>query len=61
MRLNIPQSLAEVDNGKIMGFAADLAEDHPVSLLIWEMLHCLGAYCYCPAACVSVALLHQSV
>ena len=33
MRLNIPQSLAEVDNGKIMGFAADLAEDHPVSLL----------------------------
>ncbi len=25
----IPQSLEEVDNGKIMGFGADLAKDHP--------------------------------
>lgn len=25
----IPQSLEEVDNGQIMGFGADLAEDHP--------------------------------
>ncbi len=52
MRLSIPQSLAEVDNGKIMGFAADLAEDHPVSVLSWEMLQCLGAYWICPVACV---------
>ena len=47
---------AEVDNGKIMGFAADLAADHPVSLLSllpWEMLHCLGAHGRCPVACVT--------
>ena len=25
----VPQSLEEVDNGQIMGFGADLAEDHP--------------------------------
>lgn len=25
----IPQSLDEVDNGQILGFGADLAEDHP--------------------------------
>ena len=25
----IPQSLEEVDNGQILGFGADLAEDHP--------------------------------
>lgn len=28
----IPQTLSEVDNGKILGFGADLAEDHPVRL-----------------------------
>ncbi len=28
-RLQAPASLHEVDNGKIMGFGADLAEDHP--------------------------------
>ena len=28
--LRIPRSLAEVDKGQIMGFGADLAEDHPV-------------------------------
>ena len=26
----IPGSLADIDNGKILGFGADLAEDHPV-------------------------------
>lgn len=25
----IPASIADVDNGQIMGFGADLAEDHP--------------------------------
>lgn len=28
--IKIPMSLHEVDNGKILGFGADLAEDHPV-------------------------------
>lgn len=28
--IKIPTSLHEVDNGKILGFGADLAEDHPV-------------------------------
>ena len=28
--LRIPRCLAEIDNGKILGFGADLAEDHPV-------------------------------
>lgn len=27
---HIPRSIKEVDNGKILGFGADLAEDHPV-------------------------------
>lgn len=27
----IPKSIHDVDNGKILGFGADLAEDHPVS------------------------------
>ncbi|GMH42692.1 hypothetical protein BSKO_10611 [Bryopsis sp. KO-2023] len=27
--INIPKSLHEVDNGKILGFGAELAEDHP--------------------------------
>ena len=27
--IRIPQSLEEVDNGQILGFGADLAEDHP--------------------------------
>ena len=26
----IPQTLSEVDNGKLLGFGAELAEDHPV-------------------------------
>lgn len=30
--LRIPKSIAEVDNGKILGFGADLAEDHPVGI-----------------------------
>lgn len=29
----IPKSLSEVDSGKILGFGADLAEDHPVKPL----------------------------
>lgn len=31
--LRIPRCLAEIDNGKILGFGADLAEDHPVRFL----------------------------
>jgi hypothetical protein len=27
----IPRSIHDVDNGKILGFGAELAEDHPVS------------------------------
>ena len=27
----VPKSLREIDNGKILGFGADLAQDHPVS------------------------------
>lgn len=27
--IRVPQSLEEVDNGQILGFGADLAEDHP--------------------------------
>lgn len=27
----VPRSLSEIDNGKILGFGADLAKDHPVS------------------------------
>jgi len=27
--IRVPQSISEVDNGKILGFGADLAEDHP--------------------------------
>lgn len=30
-QLKLPHSLEEVDNGKILGFGADLSEDHPVS------------------------------
>ena len=30
--IKIPRSLREVDNGKILGFGADLAADHPVKL-----------------------------
>ena len=26
----MPRCLADIDNGKILGFGADLAEDHPV-------------------------------
>lgn len=29
-RARIPRCLAEIDNGKILGFGADLAKDHPV-------------------------------
>lgn len=28
--LRIPKNLAEVDNGKLLGFGAELSEDHPV-------------------------------
>jgi hypothetical protein len=28
--IKIPRSIHEVDNGKILGFGADLSEDHPV-------------------------------
>lgn len=27
----MPRSIHDVDNGKILGFGAELAEDHPVS------------------------------
>ena len=27
--IRIPRNISEVDNGKVMGFGADLAEDHP--------------------------------
>jgi hypothetical protein len=27
--IRVPKSIHEVDNGKILGFGADLAEDHP--------------------------------
>ena len=30
--LRIPRCLAEIDNGKILGFGADLSEDHPARL-----------------------------
>lgn len=33
----IPQSLSEIDNGKILGFGSDLAVDHPVRLLPRKM------------------------
>ena len=29
--IRVPNSIHDVDNGKILGFGADLAEDHPVS------------------------------
>lgn len=28
--IRVPRSIHDVDNGKILGFGADLAEDHPV-------------------------------
>jgi hypothetical protein len=28
--IKVPTSIHEVDNGKILGFGADLSEDHPV-------------------------------
>lgn len=33
-RVPVPRSLEEVDNGRILGFGADLSEDHPVSFLL---------------------------
>lgn len=30
--IKIPKSIGDVDNGKILGFGADLSEDHPVSI-----------------------------
>ena len=29
--IKVPKSIHDVDNGKILGFGADLSEDHPVS------------------------------
>jgi hypothetical protein len=28
--IRVPESIHDVDNGKILGFGADLSEDHPV-------------------------------
>jgi hypothetical protein len=30
--VKVPRSIHDVDNGKILGFGADLSEDHPVSV-----------------------------
>jgi hypothetical protein len=40
--IKIPSSIHEVDNGKILGFGAELSEDHPVRALpkcsSWQLL-----------------------
>ena len=39
--IRIPQSLKEVDNGKILGFGAELSEDHPVRFGMTLVAVCL--------------------
>jgi hypothetical protein len=36
--IRVPRSIHDVDNGKILGFGADLAEDHPVGAGTQPML-----------------------
>jgi hypothetical protein len=31
--IKVPKTIQEVDNGHTVGFGADLADDHPVSVL----------------------------
>jgi hypothetical protein len=65
--LHIPRSLAEVDNGKVLGFGADLAEDHPgyADAAYKQVRPAVGAACaarvcgglWACTACVSTALI----
>lgn len=40
----VPKSIHDVDNGKILGFGADLAEDHPVSCWLKHNTAAAGSY-----------------
>ena len=47
--IRVPLSLREVDNGKILGFGADLAEDHPVGYAV----ACSDCFNTLPATCLT--------
>ena len=49
--IKIPKSIEDVDNGKILGFGADLSEDHPVSIRRQTIDHSAAVWSHLGICC----------